>query len=81
MDLNIEIVERALLGFMFGESAPSWESPEFAALVVAIKSLSEREIYQMGSRTLTMMLDRMSASMGAEKALKIARGDGNYFCN
>lgn len=77
MDMNIDIVERALQGFLFGEPAPSWESPEFATLIVAIKSLTEREASQIGSRTLVLMLNRMSASMGAEKALKIMRGDGD----
>lgn len=77
MELNIEIVEKNLRRFVFGEAAPAYLEPEFNALLVAIRSLSAHETNQIGSKALTAMLDRMAAGMEAEKALKIMRAGGN----
>ena len=81
MELNIEIVEKSLRKFIFGEAAPAYLDPEFQTLLIAIKSLSAHETGQIGSRALAAMLDRLSAGMEAEKAVRVMRGGGKYFYN
>lgn len=82
MEKNLEIVEKNLRRFVFAEAAPAFQDPEFKCLLVAIKSLSAQETSQIGSKALTLMLDRMFVGMEAERALKIMRSGGsNLFYN
>ena len=74
MKKDLDIIETAFAKLAFGETQPSFESPEFASLMAAIKSLSSDEYRRVGEVALVILLDRMKAGMGAERTLKIMRG-------
>jgi exonuclease I len=66
-----------------GEPAPSFCSPEFRELLSAVTALMapgigprEHVIHEkLGRAAMTMLLDRLQASMTAERTLAIMRSD------
>lgn len=84
MKNKIEIITTHLSQVVNGEPVPAFKSEEFRELVSAISSIAgtvgndpfHRAIYEsIGRRTLTLLLDRLQASMSAERALSIMRSD------
>lgn len=84
MKLNLEIVSGALEQVINDEPAPSFRSPEFADLIAAIRGISneattpeahQRLLFeQIGRKAVLLLLDRLTASMGAERTVSIMRG-------
>ena len=84
MKFNLEIVNDALAQVINDEPAPSFRSPEFADLVAAIRGISnqaapeahQRLLFeQIGRKAVLLLLDLLTASMGAERTVAIMRGD------
>jgi len=86
---NIEKIINAIGQMIDGEPLPSVRSDEFKLLVDAAnfqtcdsQSLLEHRamLETIGMRTVTMLLERMSASMHAERELAILRDKSNPLC-
>lgn len=86
MKATIETINEAIQQVINDEPAPSFLSPEFAALTAAIRGVSDpdatpephqRLLYeQIGRKTVLLLLSRLQASMNAERALAIMRAAG-----
>lgn len=85
----IESVNLAIETLIDGESLPSIRAPEFAQLVSACSRLAASDpdtpqhqaAYEaIGLRTVAVLLDRLSASMQAERELILLRGNSKPLC-
>ena len=76
----LQVILDALLPMADGSPAPSWKSANFKELLAATSLVAQRgkpAAYEaIGRATLTVLLDRLSASMQSERALAIMRLDG-----
>lgn len=86
MKTHIEIIEANLAQVIAGEPVPSFQGPEFAALMQAIKAMTapDREAYMgrevLGAKVLQLLLERIDSSMQAERALAIMRHNAKPSC-
>lgn len=84
MKNKIAIIKAHLEQVVHGEPAPPFMSPKFGDLMTALTATSGPAISEpfrqfvfesIGRQTVTLLLDRLQASMGAERTLSIMRGD------
>lgn len=90
MKNNIQIITTHLEQVVNSEPAPAFMSQEFRDLVSATSSIAgnvgrdpiQDAIFEaIGRRAVSLLLDRLMASMSAERTLSIMRGDNpNQVC-
>jgi hypothetical protein len=78
MKSNLSIITAQLDRINLGESAPAFETTEFRELLTAINEIAGgacSEVYTaVGRHAVSLVLDRLSGSMNAERALRVMRG-------
>jgi hypothetical protein len=86
MKNNIAIVIAHLEQIISGEPAPAFQSPEFREILSNLTQLSSAEPFHqavfesLGRRTVLLLLDRLSASMNAEREIAILRDNSKPIC-
>lgn len=90
MTNDLDQITTALAQAIRGESAPSFRSQEFLALIDAVNALTgtdqigaetTRRVHeQIGLKALQLLLNHLGASMHSERALSVMRDQGTNLC-
>ena len=89
MKTDFEIVAVALEQMINGDPAPSIRTPEFAELISAARCIAtstyaggyQQSAYaQIGCRALALLVNRLVASMNAEREIALARDRSRPLC-
>ncbi|WP_096699134.1 hypothetical protein [Polaromonas sp. AER18D-145] len=77
---HIDTIAHHIQAALHGESPLSFKDPAAGSLVRSIGALTAREIYQIGSLTIQLMLARQLASAHAEREIRLMRDRSQPLC-
>lgn len=89
MKNNLAIVTAHIEQIISGEPAPAFQSPEFREILSNLTQLSStssaepfhQAVFEsIGRRTVLLLLDRLNASMNAEREIAILRDNSRPLC-
>lgn len=86
MKNNLAIITAHLEQIISGEPAPAFQSSEFREILSNLTQLSSADPFNqavfesLGRRTASLLLDRLSASMNAEREIAILRDNSRPLC-
>ena len=80
-DLNhIDNIAHHIEAAIQGEPPLSFKDPLATKLVRSLGTLTTREIYQIGLKTVSVLLDRQLASAHAEREIRLMRDISQPLC-
>jgi hypothetical protein len=77
---NLEIVSKHVESAMHGEPPQSFKDPAAAELIRTMGQMTTREIYQLGAKTIQLVLARQLAAAHAEREIRLMSDKSRPMC-